>query len=131
MDYGCNHTRTSRNGHADEILETRPAWVTRLRVDADVEAREAAGSADKKQETDNSTEVLQTIFNDGITGRDHLTHSPEICEEAGRHSEGYDVCERVQFAPEGAGRIGPPRDAAVQAVDDAREAESARRAIKA
>src|ERR1700690_1720273 len=113
MNYRRNHPCASRDGHANKVFATWAARVSRLGIDADVEAGKATGSANEKQEADHRTEVLQAIFDDGITGRYHLAHSPEVCKQTGRHSEGNDVRERVEFAPEGTGCIGEACDAAV------------------
>ena len=71
-----NYTCAGWNGHADEVLASRPAWIAWLRVDADIESRQTAGSADKKQKADHCTDMLHTAFDDGIAGWYDLAHSP-------------------------------------------------------
>ena len=41
VNRGSDHTRSGRYGHPDKVLAARTPWVARLRVMADVEARQA------------------------------------------------------------------------------------------
>src|SRR5581483_3029725 len=103
MDDCAEDAGACRDGHSDEVFAARTARIPRLGINADVEAREPARSADEEQEADDSTEVLDTIFDDGIARGDNLAHAPEIGEQAGRDAEGDDIGKRVELAAEGAG----------------------------
>ncbi len=56
--------------------------------------------------------------------------SPDEGQQAGRHAEGDDVGQRIQFLAEIAGGIGHARDAAVERVEGNGEQDGDRRPVK-
>ena len=110
MDDGGDDTCAGRDGHADEELVSRLAGVARLRIDADIEARQTAGPADEKEETDEDAGVQHVFAQVGMDREGQHAEAPDVGEQAGRDAEGDDVGERVQLLAKVAGGVGDARD---------------------
>src|SRR5258705_11668180 len=59
VDHRTDHARARRNRHPNKILLSRPAWIPRLRIDADVESCQPARSADQKNKADEDPDMHQ------------------------------------------------------------------------
>ncbi len=97
MHGGGQQARRRRNRHAHKIFASRPSRIARLRVVADVEARQPRDPADEKQETDEGAGVEQVLMQLRIDGIGQKMESPDERQQAGRHAKGDGVGQRIQL----------------------------------
>ena len=96
-----------RDRKADEV-----ALVGHVRLD--VETRQAHRAADDEEERGHPAEAVE------------VGEAPGIGQHRGRHAEGHEVGERVVLLAELRGRVGQPRDAAVERVEHGRDDDRGR-----
>lgn len=77
MHGGRNQSGRGRNGHANEILPSRPSRVARLRIAADVEAGKARDASHKKKKTDECAGLLKVQVQAGVDGIREEMKSPD------------------------------------------------------
>jgi len=104
------------DGHADEIFAAGATWVAGLGVVADVESRQARGSADQVEETNEGASVEEVLVEGRTNGIGQVVETPDVGQKAGRDTEGDDVGERIEFLAELACRVGHTGYAPVECV---------------
>src|SRR6202034_4572327 len=114
---GCEDSGGGRDRHADKILAIGAAGILGDGVDADVEAGEAAGAAEQKEEADECAELHELEAHIVVHGEGKGAKSPGVSEDAGGDAEGDDVGERVELLAEFALGIGKAGNTAVEGVE--------------
>src|ERR1035437_9081043 len=104
------------NGHPNKVLTAGSARIARLRVVADIESRQSRSSPAKKKKADESARVYQILMELRVDGVGQKTKSPDVCQQAGSHTERDDIGQRIQFLSKLAGGVGHACDAAVEGV---------------
>ena len=66
MDGGSQECGRGRNRHAYKVLAVGPSGISRLRVVADIKARQPRDTADEKEETDESPGLPQVLVQLGV-----------------------------------------------------------------
>src|SRR5258708_1841009 len=114
MDHRADHARTRRYRHPDKILLPRSPRIARLWIDADVEARQPAGSADQKNKADEDPDMYQLAAQLRMLQLRQHAEPPEVSQQTRRHAKRNHIRERVQLLAEVARRVRHPRNNAVE-----------------
>src|ERR1700722_2245125 len=120
--------RPRRDRQADEIFAIRPARIFRHRIFLDVESRQthrAAQQKDKGEEIARAVQIFEILgieVDDGL----HELHSPHERQRGRCDPECNDVGERIHLPPKITDGIRHARDAAVEAVEEHRQANGQR-----
>ena len=130
VDDGGQASGAAGDGHADEILAAGASGILGLRIELNVEARQAAGSGGEKGKGDDGAELNQLVAQVGIERERQAEESPEPGENAGSDAEGDHVGQRIELLAEVAGGVGEARDGSVHAVKENRKADGEGRMIE-
>ena len=123
MNDGGNDAGGGRDGHPDEVFAVGAAGIFRDGVDADVEAGETAGSAEKEEKADEGAELNELEAVVVVHHPGEGAESPGEGEDAGGDAEGDDVGEGIELAAEVAFGVGEAGDAAIEGVERDGEAD--------
>ncbi len=118
MNHGGDGAGTGGNRHADKILSSRTAGIGGLGVHLDIEARQAAGSGQKENKGRDGAQLNDAGAHIQITSERQHAKAPVPGQYRRSDAKCDHVRQRVQFATEGAGRVGEARDAAVEKIED-------------
>ena len=130
MNHRTDHTRARRNRHPDKILLSRPSWIPRLRIDADVEPRQPARPADQKNKADEDPDMHQLLPQLRMSHLRQHPKPPDVREQTRRNSKRNHVRKRIQLLAKVARRVRHPRNNAVQPIEQNRDAQRQRRPVK-
>src|SRR5271166_5900127 len=130
MDHGSNRPRPSRDRHAYEVLTSGTARIRWLRIDLNVEARQAACSRQEEDESRDRTELNYTRANIGISGKWQHAKTPRPSQDCRSDAKGDYVGQRIQLAAEGTGGVSEARDATVEEIENNRNADCPRRHVE-
>src|SRR6185437_2616491 len=81
-----NNTGSRRDRHSHKKLTSRFARITRLRIDADVEAGQTTRAADKKDETREYAAVNHVLPHRRIDGHRQHAEPPDVCQQTRRNA---------------------------------------------
>ena len=124
-----NHTRRGWDRHSHKIFLAWLARIRRLRIAGDIESCQAAGTRHQKEKTGNRTELPQAA-QDSHPCKIKLAEPPAPRQQCGSHTEGNDVCQRIQLATKVAAGAGHASNASVQTVKQNRKPNGLGRAIE-
>src|SRR6266851_586938 len=130
MDHRADHARACRYRHPHKILLPRPPRIARLRIDADVEPRQPARSADKKNKADEDPDMHQLPTQLRMLQLRQHAEPPNVRQQTRRNSERNHVRQRVQLLAEVARRVRHPCNNAVEPIEQNRNPQRQRRPVK-
>src|ERR1700722_1837093 len=104
------------NRHAHEVFSVRTAGVSRLRVGADVESRQARSAAQEEKKTDERAGLHKVLPQLRIHGIGKKMKSPDERQQTWRHAKRDHIGQGIQFPAEVTRGIGHARDAAIKRV---------------
>src|SRR6266568_5873639 len=115
-------TGSAWDRHADEILSIRTSGIFRLRIELDIETREAAGSRGQEREGDDCAELNEFVSEIRVKPRRQTKESPHPRKDSGSNAESDNVGERIQLLAEVTGGMGEASNGSVHAIEENSEA---------
>src|SRR5258708_22363203 len=122
MHHCGDHAGSGRNRHPNKIFLARASRIGWLRVGADVETGEAAGSGHQEQKTSNAAQLREFDVPCREQYRRDAVKAPGPGQHGGGNPECDYICQRVEFSAEVAAGAGHAGDAAIKTVEQNSEA---------
>src|SRR5580658_4950558 len=123
MHRSSNHSRRGGRGHTHEV----PAAARRHAVN--IEARKPPRAATEEKEADEPPQLNQVEFGRRTRGR-HRMNAPRICQQGRSHAKADYIGQRVKLFAEFAVRAHRPGHAAVERVEQDRDADGGGRIVE-
>ncbi len=123
---GCSR----RNRQSHEVFAIRTPGILRHRVLLDIEAGQARGPAQHKQERDEVAGAVQIFEDPRVNRRIDELHAPGKRQHRGRDAEADGIRKRIHLLAEFAYGVGEARDAPVQTIQEYRPSDRHRGVLK-